>query len=209
MDREGASSMNRQALLESLLESPKSRVLLYSRSDYAFLQPTDPASEAMTDFRNGPMITTPASTSIGLALQQMKLSGARFTFVVDERGALVGSVTSYDIQGEKPIRFMQSVDQSHTTGAWRDVTVEDIMEPVAEWKVLDHAIVARLTIGDVASLMTRAGQRYLVVVQRMKDSETWQVRGLFSGARIHMLLGTASPGVAPAHTFAEIEREII
>ena len=125
--------MNRQELLESLLESPKGRLLMYSRSDYG--QPTDPASQAMTDFKNGPMITTPSSTSIGLALQQMKLSGARFTFVVDERGALVGSVTSYDIQGEKPIRFMQSVDQSHTTGAWRDVAVEDIMEPVVQWKV--------------------------------------------------------------------------
>jgi CBS-domain-containing membrane protein len=201
--------MNRRALLQSLLESPKCHLLMYSRSDHAYLQPTDPASQAMTDFRNGPMITTPASTSIGLALQQMKLSGARFTFVVDDRGALVGSVTSYDIQGEKPIRFMQSVDQSLSTGAWRDVTVENIMEPMAKWHVLDHVAVGRLTIGDVASLMSDAGMRYLVVVQRMKDSEAWQVRGLFSAARIHMLLGTAAPGVAPAHTFAEIEREII
>jgi CBS-domain-containing membrane protein len=201
--------MDRRALLRSLLESPKGKLLMYSRSDQAFLQPTDPASQAMTDFRNGPMITTPASTSIGLALQQMKLSGARFTFVVDDRGALVGSVTSYDIQGEKPIRFMQSVDHSMTTGAWRDVTVEDIMEPMAKWHVLDHSAVARLTMGDVASLMSDAGLRYLVVVQRMKDSEAWQVRGLFSAARIHLLLGTAAPGVAPAHTFAELEREII
>jgi CBS-domain-containing membrane protein len=201
--------MDRRALLQSMLESPKGKLLMYSRSDHAFLQPSDPASQAMTDFRNGPMITTPASTSIGLALQQMKLSGARFTFVVDDRGALVGSVTSYDIQGEKPIRFMQSVDRSMSTGAWRDVTVEDIMEPMARWHVLDHSGLARLTIGDVASLMSDVGLRYLVVVQRIKDSEAWQVRGLFSAARIHMLLGTAAPGVALAHTFAEIEREII
>jgi CBS-domain-containing membrane protein len=201
--------MNRRALLKSLLETPKGPLLMYSQGDYAYVQPTDPASQAMTDFRNGPMITTPASTSIGLALQQMKLSGARFTFVVDEKGALVGSVTSYDIQGEKPIRFMQSVDQSHTTGAWRDVTVEDIMEPVAKWHVIDHSAVMRLTIGDVSSLMVDEGRRYLVVVQRMKDTEAWRVRGLFSAARIHMLLGTAAPGVAPAHTFAEIEREIV
>ncbi len=200
--------MHRRALLESLLEPPKGRLLI-GPSDYAYLSPTDPASQAMTDFRNGPMITTPASTSIELALQQMKLSGARFTFVVDERGALVGSVTSYDIQGEKPIRFMQSLDRSLGTGAWRDVTVEDIMEPVAEWHVLDHLAVARLTIGDVASLMSDTGRRYLVVVERTKDGEAQQVRGLFSGARIQMLLGTAAPGVATAHTFAEIEREII
>jgi CBS-domain-containing membrane protein len=201
--------MDRRALLKSLLETPKGPLLMRPRSDYAYLSPTDPASQAMTDFRNGPMITTPASTSIGLALQQMKLSGARFTFVVDDRGGLVGSVTSYDIQGEKPIRFMLSLDRSLTTGAWRDVTVEDIMEPVAEWHVIDHSAVVRLTIGDVASLMSDTGRRYLVVVERTNDGEEQMVRGLFSAARIQMLLGTAAPGPALAHTFAEIEREII
>ena len=201
--------MHRRALLESLLESPKSRLLMRPPGDHAYLSPTDAASQAMTDFRNGPMITTPASTSIELALQQMKLSGARFAFVVDDRGALVGSVTSYDIQGEKPIRHMQSLDRSLTTGAWRDITVEDIMEPIADWQVLDYSAVGRLTIGDVASLMADTGRRYLVVAERTKDSEAKQVRGLFSGARIQMLLGTAAPGVAPANTFAQIEREII
>jgi CBS-domain-containing membrane protein len=195
--------------LRALLESPKGQLTMPgSRSDYAYLSPTDPASQAMTDFRNGPMITTPASTSIELALQQMKLSGARFAFVVDERGTLVGSVTSYDIQGEKPIRYMQSMDCSLNDCAWRDVTVENIMEPLAEWQVLEHSAVARLTIGDVAAVMSDAGRRYLVVVERLKDGEAWQVRGLFSGARIQLLLGTASPGLAPAYTFAQIEREI-
>jgi CBS-domain-containing membrane protein len=195
--------------LRALLESPKGQLTMPgSRSDYAYLSPTDPASQAMTDFRNGPMITTPASTSIELALQQMKLSGARFAFVVDERATLVGSVTSYDIQGEKPIRYMQSMDCSLNDCAWRDVTVENIMEPLAEWQVLEHSAVARLTIGDVAAVMSDAGRRYLVVVERLKDGEAWQVRGLFSGARIQLLLGTASPGLAPAYTFAQIEREI-
>jgi CBS-domain-containing membrane protein len=193
-----------------LLESPKGPLLMPgSRADYAYLSPTDPAALAMTDFRNGPMITTPAATSIELALQQMKLSGARLAFVVDDRGALVGSVTSYDIQGEKPMRYMQSIDCSRNNCAWRDVTVENIMEPVTDWQVLEHSAVARLNIGDVAALMAEAAQRYLVVVERLKDSETWQVRGLFSGTRIQMLLGTAAPGVAPANTFAELEREIV
>ena len=197
--------MNRR----ELLQSPKGPLLVPgSRSD-AYLRPTDPASQAMTDFRNGPMITTPASTSIELALHQMKLSGARFAFVVDDRGALVGSVTSYDIQGEKPIRYLQSLEFSHTTGAWRDVTVENIMEPMADWQVLEHSAVVRLTIDEVAALMSDAGRRYLVVVEPCKDGQAWQIRGLFSGARIQVLLGTAPAAVAPAHTFAELEREIV
>jgi hypothetical protein len=195
----------------TLLESPKGPVLMpSSQSERAYLSPKDPASLVMTDFRTGPMITTSTGTSIELALQQMKLSGARFAFVVDPQGALVGSLTSYDIQGEKPIRYMQSVGYSHTTGAWRDVVVENIMEPLSEWQVLDHADVGRLAICDVAGLMAEAGRRYLVVVERIRqDDPPWQVRGLFSGARIQLLLGTSSPNVAPAKTFAELEREIV
>jgi CBS-domain-containing membrane protein len=198
--------MNRR----TLLESPSAPLLMPAlQRDFALVGANEPAALVMTDFRTGPMITTPASTSIELALQQMKLSGARLTFVVDERGALIGSVTSYDIQGEKPIRYMQSIDGSHTTSAWRDVTVENIMEPVTQWQVLHHSDVAHLTIGEVASLMSALGMRYLVVVERLKDKSAWQVRGLFSGTRIQMLLGTAAAGVAPAQTFAELEREIV
>ncbi|MBV8211145.1 MAG: CBS domain-containing protein [Burkholderiaceae bacterium] len=200
--------MNRHELLKSLLEPVKGSLAMPgSLNNYA--RPSDPACQAMTDFRNGPMITTPASTSIELCLQQMKLSGARFAFVVDDKGALVGSVTSYDIQGEKPIRYLQSLDRSLGTGAWRDVMVENIMEPMAQWQVIDFSAVERLTIGDVASLLSDIGQRYLVVAERMSGSGTHHVRGLFSAARIHMLLGTAAPGVTAAHTFAEIEREIV
>jgi CBS-domain-containing membrane protein len=180
-----------------------------AQTERAYLTPEEAASLVMTDFRTGPMITTSIGTSIELALQQMKLSGARFAFVVDEHGTLVGSLTSYDIQGERPMRYMQSVGYSHTTGAWRDVVVENIMEPLAEWQVLDHAAVGRLTIGDVATLMTETDRRYLVVLERCEqDDRAWRVRGLFSGARIQMLLGTISSSVAPAKTFAEIEREI-
>ncbi len=198
--------MNRR----TLLDTPSAPLLMPAlQRDFALVGANEPAALVMTDFRTGPMITTPALTSIQLALQQMKLSGARFAFVVDERGALIGSVTSYDIQGEKPMRYMQSIDGSHTTSAWRDVTVENIMEPVTQWQVLHHSDVAHLTIGEVSSLMSGLGLRYLVVVERLKDKSSWQVRGLFSGARIQMLLGTAAAGVAPVQTFAELEREIV
>jgi len=200
--------MNRRELLKSMLE-PVTGGLAMPGSLHNYARPGDPACQAMTDFRNGPMITTPASTSIELALQQMKLSGARFAFVVGDKDTLVGSVTSYDIQGEKPIRYLQSLDHSLGTGAWRDVTVENIMEPLAEWQVIGYSAVERLTIGDVASLLSDTDRRYLVVAERMTTSGTQHVRGLFSAARIHMLLGTAAPGVTAAHTFAEIEREIV
>jgi hypothetical protein len=197
------------AINRTLLESPKGQLSAAGFvSGSAYVSAKENASRVMTDFKTGPMITTLRSASIELTLQQMKISGARFTFVVDERGALLGSVTSYDIQGEKPMRYMQSVGCSHKTCAWRDVLVENIMEPSAEWLVLDHAHVARLTVGEVAALMFKAGRRYLVVVERLEGDAAWQVRGLFSGARIQMLLGASPPGVTPAHSSAELGRKI-
>lgn len=198
------------AINRTLLESPKGQLLAPGfLSGYAYVSAKGNASRVMTDFKTGPMITALRSASIELTLQQMKISGARFIFVVDERAALLGSVTSYDIQGEKPMRYMQSVGCSHKTCAWRDVAVENIMEAVAEWLVLDHAQVAWLTVGEVAALMFKAGRRYLVVVERLNEGAAWQVRGLFSGARIQMLLGAPAPEVTLAHSFGELGREIV
>lgn len=197
------------AINRMLLESPKGQPLAPGfASGYAYVNSKENASRVMTDFKTAPMITTLRSTSIESTLQQMKMSGARFIFVVDERSALLGSVTSYDIQGEKPMRYMQSVGCSHKTCAWRDVVVENIMEPIAAWLVLDYAQVTRLTVGEVAALMLNAGHRYLVVAERLNEGATWQVRGLLSAARIQMLLGASAPGVTPAPGFAELGREI-
>jgi len=154
-----------------------------------------PAVMAMTDFRSAPIVTAQFDTSIDDALQQMKLSGARFAFVLGSDRRLVGSITSYDIQGEKPVQYMVSVGCSETTCAWRDVQVENIMDPVNQWKVLDYADVPRMRVSDIATLMAASGARYLVVVEGAVQEGAWQVRGLFSAARLQMLLGK---GEAPA-----------
>jgi hypothetical protein len=153
------------------------------------VDPQAPAPLAMTDFRSAPLVTTRNTTSIEDALLQMKQSGARFAFVLGRQGELLGSITAYDIQGEKPVRYMLSVGCSETTCAWRDVQVEHIMVPVAEWRVLEFAQVARMTVAQMANLLHEAGERYLVVVENAADPRARQLRGLFSAARLQTLLG--------------------
>jgi CBS-domain-containing membrane protein len=152
------------------------------------VDPHAPATVAMTDFRTAPLVTANYDASIDDALGQMKLSGARFAFVLGKERQLVGSVTSYDIQGEKPVQYMVSVGCSETTCAWRDVQVENIMEPVSQWYVLDVGKVAAMTIAQMAALMTDASLRYLVVVEAAAGPAARQVRGLFSAARLQLLL---------------------
>ncbi len=154
------------------------------------VDPDAPAVQAMTDFRSAPVVTARFDTSIDDALNQMKLSGARFAFVLGQERQLVGSITSYDIQGEKPVQYMVSVGCSETTCAWRDVLVENIMEPVGQWQVLEYADVVRLRVGEVAALVAASGRRYVVVVEAAAASPARQVRGLFSAARLQLLLGS-------------------
>jgi CBS-domain-containing membrane protein len=169
------------------------------------VDPEAPATLAMTDFRSAPLVTATFNASIDDALNQMKLSGARFAFVLGPDRQLVGSITSYDIQGEKPVRYMVSVGCSETTCAWRDVQVENIMEPVGEWRVLEYGKAAAMNITQVAALVAESGQRYLVVVEPAGEGDARQVRGLFSAARLQMLLGsgdTAAVGTTTARAKA-------
>jgi CBS-domain-containing membrane protein len=154
------------------------------------IDPGAPASQAMTDFRSAPIVTSNFNTSIDDALNQMKLSGARFAFVLGPDRKLVGSITSYDIQGEKPVQYMVSIGCTETTCAWQDVQVENIMEPVSQWRVLEFAHVARMNVSEVAALVAASGQRYVVVVEAAADPKSRQVRGLFSAARLQLLLGS-------------------
>ncbi len=151
--------------------------------------PHEAAELAFTDFRTSPILTTEPQAGIAGALQQMKQSGTRLLFVVDAAGGIAGTVTSYDIQGEKPMRHLQSMGCTHSTCAWSEVTVADVMEPTGAWTVIDHRLVPRLTLGEISAHLADRGLRYLVVVERTPDGTARQLRGLFSAARIQQLLG--------------------
>jgi len=154
------------------------------------LDPDAPATLALTDFRSAPVVTAAFDATIEAALEQMKLSGARFAFVVGRERQLLGSITSYDIQGEKPMQYMLSVGCSETTCAWRDVQVENIMVPVARWRVLAYSDTVGMTVSEVAALLAQGGLRYVVVVESAATADSRQVRGLFSAARLQQLLGS-------------------
>lgn len=190
----------------ALLQIP-SKPLVFSDpdADPVRVAGADPAIRVMTDLHSGPISVTPHDSSISEALARMKDAGVRFLFVLDEAGALIGSISSYDIQGEKPLQFMQS---SSGERGWRDVQVRDVMEPLASWQVLDFSEVSRLSVNDVVALLVHAGKRHLVIVEETKRGASQVVRGLFSASRVQRLLGKAIEIEPRATTFAEIEKRI-
>ena len=175
------------------------------QSEFFRLSRADSAVRAMTDLRLSPVSTTLPDSSIEAALSKMKQAGVRFLFVIDADGGLLGSITSHDIQGEKPLQFMQSTNGIR---AWREILVQYVMEPMSQWRVLDFRHLQTLTVGDVVTLLVQAGRRHLVVVESAPNPSGKLVRGLFSASRIQHLLGISIDIEVRPTTFAEIERLI-
>src|SRR5271163_3121053 len=95
-----------------------------SVSDGQFLDPGDPAIHAITDFTREHPVTVDEERQIDAALEDMIRVGVRALLVTrDQR--IVGLVTSYDIQGERPLQFLQTSNYSRH----QDIRVGHIMTP--------------------------------------------------------------------------------
>jgi CBS domain-containing protein len=168
----------------------------------------DAALELMTDLRRVPPINVRADTSIEVALQGMVLSGVRFLFVVDGAQALVGSITAYDIQGEKPLLYLQSVDGTLGSRTHREIEVKHVMEPVAEWMVLLRPRVAGLRVRHVAAMFEETRRRHLVVVDPEREGRGGEVCGLFSATQLERELGISLSDTPRAERFVDIQQAL-
>jgi len=166
-----------------------------------------PALALLTDLRETAPISTLDSTQIDRALTRMIDTGVRFLFVVDPAGRLVGSITSYDIAGERPMQFLLARGAHFGSAARGDVLVRDIMLPVDAWRVLDYSIARRASAGQIAAAFRQIGQLHLVVVEPGGDGRSI-VRGLFSATQLERALGAPLDLSEANHTFAAIERAL-
>lgn len=152
-------------------------------ADPWYAAPNDPALTVMTDFRERSSVIVAETAPIDAALDHMKHNGVRCAFAVDEaRRVVVGLVTSYDISGEKPVRFMQD-----TRTRRQAVLVRDIMQPIAEWKVADIRDIERSTVAGVSRLFDETEVSHIPVMETSAHGES-RLRGLLSAAKVRRLL---------------------
>ncbi|MFA5370384.1 MAG: CBS domain-containing protein [Sideroxydans sp.] len=151
----------------------------------------DTAVSVMTDFRVRAMFKLTPEETIDEALQKMKVAGLRIAFV-KEKGSekLLGLITSYDILGEKPMRYLQSVGFADRGVTHKDIRVSDIMEYPKDWVVAELHEVEKASVKDVLEALQKIGRSHLPVVER-KDGEPPRLRGLFSSAKILRLTETS------------------
>ena len=158
-----------------------------------------PALELITDFYRSPAISVPADLQIDAALDRMIYSGVGPDFEV------LGDITSYDIQGEKPMHYLQSQDCTINTCSRTDITVKDIMSPVSTWHVLRYESLEHAAIGDIVETFKNLRQRHLVVMQTQRDG-TQTVRGLFAASTLESTLGHPVEIDDTVSSFSDIER---
>jgi signal-transduction protein with cAMP-binding, CBS, and nucleotidyltransferase domain len=159
------------------------------------LEPGDPAIYAITDFKRDYPMTVEAERQIDDALTDMIHLGVRALLVAKEQ-RLVGLVTSYDIQGERPIQFLQSSNYNRH----QDVRVMHIMTPWDELLALDWENIESARAGELLAVFQQTNLTHLLVVEVDRKTSHSMVRALASRARLlRQLAGAGSAPLEPGH----------
>lgn len=150
-----------------------------SVADGQFLSREDPAILVITDFTREHPVTVDAERQIDDALNDMIRIGVRALLVYKD-SRIVGLITSYDIQGERPIQFLQSSNFSHH----RDIRVADVMTPWDALPAIDWNTVQTMRAGDLLQVLEDSGLTHLIVVEPDRPHATCVIRALVSRARL-------------------------
>src|SRR5579862_4153107 len=134
----------------------------------------DAATEVMTDFRRVRAITVPATVTMEYAYERMRANRVHLLLVTDEQNAILGLITSTDIEGEKPYIEMAVLG---VRGA--QLSVADIMTPRERIAVIKMEDVERACVGNVVATL-KAVERQHAMVIALNGQGVPIVRGLFA-----------------------------
>src|ERR1700733_14377702 len=148
-------------------------------SDGQFLDPSDPAIHAITDFTREHPATVDEERQIDDALEDMIRLGVRALLVVREQ-RIVGLITSYDIQGERPLQFLQTSNYTRH----QDIRVGHIMTPWDKLLAGDWDSIQAARAGDLLHVLEEAEMTHLLVIEAGKKNTVPTVRALVSRARL-------------------------
>lgn len=162
----------------------------------------DPAVSVMTDLKRVSVVTVRAKTPMEKAHAKMVRYCVRTLLVLDETDKVLGFLTTTDILGEKPMRFLQ-----HHGGTHADILVRDIMTPQRELEVLNMADITAAKVGHIMATLKAAGRQHALVVANNANG-TQAVCGIFSATQIARQLGVQIQITEVARTFAQIEEAL-
>lgn len=160
--------------------------------------PSDRAWSVFTDLRYSACVTVDHLDPLGATADLLHKCGVHMGLVTDARGEIVGMVSTEQLRGERALQRASAAHIHHD-----ELTLEDLMAPLADWAVVDVGELAHARVGDIVQTLHATGQRYLFVTEQV-DGET-VLRGLFSARRIEAALESPLSSDGHAHSFAELE----
>jgi len=170
----------------------------------AYVQETDPAIKVMTDFRVVMPITIEPQVSINVALNKMKTVGVRLLLVTDAEDHIAGVITSYDIQGQKPIKYSEEHGISHDR-----ISVAMLMVPLERIPAFDFDFVQQSLVRHVVATFAGLERPHALVIEIDKAGNRQNIRGMFSSTQISKLLGRGVYAPLHAgHSLADIQHEM-
>lgn len=144
---------------------------------------TDSAARILTDFTWDAPVTVAADRFIDDALRDMIAAGVRALLVM--RGeVVVGLITSYDIQGERPLQFLDASGFARHS----DIEVGHIMTPWDMVPTVDLPWASSASVADVVARFQRKRGSHFMVVEYPEQGGAF-VRGMFSRAEVERQLG--------------------
>lgn len=173
-------------------------------ASHASVTLASPALSVMTDLTQMRAANAHPSTSLRQAEQIMIYQGVRMLFVVSQMPAIEGLVTIADMHGDGQIRAAQERGLRYD-----QLSLADVMTPLARLDAIDHARMAGATVGDVVATFKQHGHSHLLVVEGAAAGTPQRVRGVISLSQIERQLGTALDITPIASSFSEIERALL
>ena len=165
------------------LPSPPATAVLPKRIAFSErrVRRRDPAVNVMTDFTRETPVTVSEEQQIGATLSDMIRFGVRAMLVV--RGAqVIGFITSYDIEGEKPMQYLQN----STYTRHHEILVGDIMTPLSDVVALNWRNVENASVEEVLDVFHHISAMHILVLEPAQP--VVHVRGLFSRTQIERLI---------------------
>jgi len=128
-------------------------------------------------------VTVTEDRFIDDALRDMILAGVRALLVVSE-DAVTGLITSYDIQGERPLQFLLTSNYTRHD----EIEVGHIMTPWERVLRLDWRDVCAARVNDIVMFFRKTGTTHGVLVEQAEREGSF-VRGLISRTQLERQLG--------------------
>lgn len=169
-------------------------------SGFNLIGADSPAIEAMTDFSRVNTVTIGGGASLSEANAVMVSRGVRLLLVVSAADHVEGLITARDILGERPMQMAQA-----RGGKRDDLTVKDLMVPIANIDTLYLNEVMNVRVIDILNALKHQGRQHIMVEDIDPATGLPRVRGIFSATQIGRLLGVPVLGFDLPQTFAEIE----